>query len=568
MEKIWLVSRKNQILGPFNEEQINEMLTNNTLSLQDEVVSPAKKWVYIKNTTFNPEYTSYSSPEPMAEETNAGIDDTVFLDISAIDPEVISGQPMEDLEQDLDVERDLDVNQAVSVVYDAQDNEELENKSSDAEFGSIDQIQKTAHIKSLKFLRIAYSIIGCSFAIAIGVYLWQSLVIDKRRQEVISKKNLIEARQLFSKGEYESALDLFKKVPLTQSQDRLSVSSLLFKLEGDSYRAETHLEDVIGAHEDPEDQMRELVLQGMIEYQNGNYKGSQNYFGKAQSLSPSHLAPINNVILHIQMDHHEKAMKILNQVSVNKENKNFILFLKSYLSILSKDSVVDEMLQLVMQQKGDYAQESHLISLYRDIVVMEKPNTNELIRNFLDQDPYLTRDHFYDILSYHPQQVWKNFLLDLCSQIVQKSKGQSVFVALQSLCLSHSGLLIEAHSNVKKILAQSPKDPLIQSVYAYILLQKKEVDLSQIPLEQSIRNNSDDQYILPFILHARWCEIKGQLKCAEEYWRKVKEKEVYLLSSLGGLTRVYLRLGLKEKHSTLVKEGVKIAPHYKTFLSL
>ena len=555
MEKIWLISRKNQISGPFTEEQINEMLDNKSLSFQDKITSPLKKWVYIKNTTFNPEYTTYSSTDPSAEEPTIALEDDE-PPVTEVKDQTFS-----------DADEDLDLDQAVSVAYDAKD-EIVEKQHAPAEFGSIDQIQATAHIQSLKFLRIAYSVLGFSFAIAIGVYLWQSLIVDKREQEVLTKKNLIEARQFFSKGEYEKALNLFKKVPLTHSQDRLSVSSLLFKLEGDSYGAETHLEDVAGGHENPEDQMREFVLQGMIEYQNGNYQGSQDYFHKAKSLSSSNLAPINNVVLHIQMDRPEQAMSILNNVSVNKENKNFILFLKSYLSILSKEKVVDEMLHLVIDQKRDYAQESHLIKLYRDIVVNRKTNTNELIRDFLDQDPYLTQDHFYDILSYHPQQVWKNFLLNLCHQVVQESKGQSVFMALYSLCLSHSGLLIEAHTNIKKTLDQSPKDPLIQSLYAYILLRKNEMDLSQVPLQQAIKNNEDDQYILPFILQARWCELNRQFKCAESYWKKVREHKTHNLSSLGGLARVYRQLGLKKEYSQLQKEGLKIAPHYKAFLPL
>ncbi len=599
MEKIWLICRKNKISGPFDEDQVREMLENKTLSLQDEVIQPLKQWVYIRNTFFNPSFDASPSQKVVSDNqaSSQDIENTVFVNLkdddSFSDVEIegtgedggeflpnhqtesdanldqgLELEQKDDLSAIEDLEKDVDVDQAVSVVYAAQNDENVgSNKTSHAEFGSIEQIKRTANDQSLKYLRLAWTIIGLSFVVVAGVYMWQSVVLEKRKQDRFLKDTLTEARYFFSKGEYEKSLNLFKKVPVTQSQDRLSFSSLLLKLEGDSYRAEANLENISDDHSNLEDQMRELVLQGMIEYQNGNYQLAQDYLQRAQKISSSQLATINNVTLHIQMGQKEQALEILNKISLNKQNKNFILFLKAYLSIDSKEEDVNEILQTVMEQRRDYAQESSLLSLYRDVVIMKKDNAIPLIRKLLDQDPYLTQEHFYDILSYNPRQVWKDFLLDLCNEVVKKSEGQSSFIALHSLCLAQSGLLISAQSNIEKALNQSPKDSLIQALYGYILLQNNQVDHSQIPVSQSVKNNLGDRYIFPFILHARWCEQMGQFKCAEKNWNKVKENKLYFLSSLGGLLRVYSRLGLKEKSSLLLQEGLRIAPHYKTFLS-
>ena len=598
MKKNWLVCRKGKILGPLSEVQIREMLDNKTLSLLDEVTQPFKKWVYLRNTDFNPLFEGTSPYHSISDDhsNSEDIDHTVIENLddnnsssrsreqtlqssknldsfmgdktkeSTIFSKDAQSLELENLSSIEDIDKDIQIDQAISVVYSAQDDTRADHKTFHTEFGSIDQIKKNMNAQSVKFMQMAWAIIGFGFTVALVVYIWQNVVLEKRQQSQHLVNTLHEARQFFSRGEYEKSLNLFKKVPVTRFQDKLLLSSLILQVEGDPYRAQINLENISSDKLSSESQMRELVLQGMIEYKNGNYQLAQNYFKKAEKISSSHLATINNVILYIQTGKKEKALQILNGVSLNKKNRNFILFLKSYLSLNSKETEVDALLNTIINKRGDYAQEASLLSLYRDIIIMKKNNIIPRIQKLLDQDPYLTQEHFYDILSYKPQTLWKDLLLNLCSEVVKKSEGQSAFMALQSLCFAQSGLWASAQANIEKALNQSPKDSLVQAVYGYILLQNNQEDLSQIPVVQSMKNNVKDQYIIPFILNARWCEQTGQLECAEKHWKKVKENKLYFLSSLGGLLRVYSKLGFQEKSLALLNEGLKIAPHYKYFL--
>ena len=586
MEKNWLVCKKNKILGPFSEDQIHKMLEDEDLALQDEVSLPSKKWVYLKNTFFNPLYESISYQGKSLEEDSSSknIHDTTVVNLRSISSaeksdssdktkefktQQVEGLELENVSQIKNVKKDIQVDDAISVVFSTQDDESVKEKTSQAQFGSIEQINRTVDSQSVKFVRLAWSAIGSGFVIALCVYLWNSIVLEQTRQQQRSQNTLHEARESFSRGDYERSLNLFKQVPVTQSQDKLSFSSLILQMEEDSYRAQVNLENIANDDElDTESKIRELVLQGMIEFRNGNYQLAQEYFQKTKNISSSQIATINSVILSIQTGKKEEALDTLNRVSLSKTNKNFTLFLKSYLSINSKDAGVDAALNTVIQSRGDYAQESSLLSLYRDVVVKKKTNVVPKVQSLLDQDPYLTQEHFYDILSYNPQRVWKDLLLNLCNEVVQASGGQAIFKALQSFCLAQSNLWNQAQAQIEKALSQSPKDSLIQAVYGYILLQNNQEELSQVPIAQSVKNNINNQYIVPFILKARWCERSSeQLDCAEEYWTKVNKNKKYSLSSLGGLVRVYSRMGEEEKSLDFLNQGLKIAPHYKTFIS-
>ena len=474
MEKIWMIRVKGHISGPFSTNEIKQMIESKKLSVKDEVNKPLKQWVYVKNASELQEIplqTATDIPALKKRRLKNWMEDTVVLDSPAPletedteapdSPETTKTAQVIEKQNTEPLLKELNLEQAEVIDYKI---DEFETPSeSSAQFAELEQAKKKASIKSKKAVKYVLLLAATSSAIAYFFYF--SKYVQPKSLPAVPE--LVLGRNFFDLGYYTKALDIFKKSQIKNDSDRLKLASLLVQMEGDIYQAQIQIEKI--KHLSPVEQSRLQILKGIIEHKNNNKSVAENLFHSSLPTLPF-LGTIHKVILNIK--DRDKALSLLNQTDFSMEtansNSRLLLFLKAYLeSPEIEDS--SALTKLLASQQGDYKQEALLLLLNRQ-ASENKEEYNQIIKQVLDQDPYLTQEYKNDILSYTPHFIWKEFLLDLCSNIT-RNNANSYFIALKSLCLVQSGQNTLALKNIEKARTQSPQDPLISSLFVFVRSQ-------------------------------------------------------------------------------------------------
>lgn len=568
MEKIWITRIKGHILGPFSNDEISEMVESKKLSIKDEVNKSLKQWVYVQNASELYDFSSQTKTDvPLVKKRREStrknwMEDTVILDSPLELPETEkedntkTAQVIEEQNQK-PISKELDLEHAEVIDYKVDEFEEPPPES-DVQFETIDQVRKKASIKSQKAARYIWVLILILSASA-SLFYFSKYTEQSNPSAVLD--NLSEGHKLFNQGEYAKALDIFKKSHIENDSDRLKLASMLVQLEEDIYQAQINIEKMNNLS--PLDQSRLQILKGIIANKNNNPLEAEALFDQALSHSPF-LGTLHKVMLNIK--NREQALKILDQTDFTNEevqnNKNLLLLLKAYLEPVDKEDN-SALTELLMSTQGDYRQGAFLLLLHRQILT-NKEEYNQTVKQVLDQDPYLTQEYRSDILSYTPRFIWKELLLDVCSRIEAQMESKSHFIAVKSLCLTQSGLSIEALKNIEKARTQSPGDPLISSMYVFISSQNNLDEYTL--LDHSLKQNK--HYILPLILKARLCQNQQDAYCTHNNWSQVRQKNHLSLSAITGEAWSYFKMDKNEEARSLVQAGLLISNRYKPLLQL
>ena len=571
MEKIWIIRVKGHISGPFSTSEIREMIESKKLSVKDEVNKPLKQWVYVKNAPeLQDTLVQTATDIPVLRKRRPKknwMEDTVILDSPAqpeIENTVVPDSPAQpettktaqviEKQNTESLLKELNLESAEVIDYKV---DEFESPSeSSAQFAELEQAKKKASIKSKKAVK--YTWLWFCVLLFPALFFYLSKYVKPTASPAVSE--LSYGQKLFHQGEYAKALPLFKKSKLENDSDRLKLASLLVQIEGDIYQAQIQIEKI--KHLSPLEQSRLQILKGIIEHKNNNKEAAENLF-HSSLLNFPFLGTLHKVILNIK--DREKALNLLNQTDFSMEtansNSRLLLFLKAYLESPETENSL-ALTKLLKSQQGDYKQEALLLLLNRQAVA-NKEEYNQTIKQVLDQDPYLTREYKNDILSYTPHFVWKEFLLDLCSNITQNN-ANSYFIALKSLCLAQSGQNTLALKNIEKARTQSPQDPLISSVFVFVSSQNN-LDEHTL-LDHSLKQNQN--YVLPLILKARFCQKQKDIYCAHSHWSQLKQKETLSLSAITGEAWSEAKMGNNKSAQELIQTGLFISNRYKPLIQL
>ena len=565
MDQIWIIRVKGRISGPFNSNEVIQMIESKKLSIKDEVNKPLKQWIYVKNASELYKASDQTTTEvPLVKKRRTKknwMEDTVILDSPAQSEELKELEELEETEHTKTAEviekekeqalsKELDLKNAEVIDYKVDEFTNTPQKSS-AQFETIDQAKKKVSVKSQKAAKSVWMII---FILSIGaLFFYFSKYVPLVKAPVVSE--LPAARKLFDQGFYEKSLMLFKKSTIENDSDRLKLASMLVQMEGDIYQAQLHIEKIKNLS--PLEEARLQILKGIIEYKNNKPDTAEAFFN--ESLSPF-LGTLHKVMLNIKDP--AKALSILNETDFSEEeSKNLLLLLKAYLEPPHTEEP-SALTKLLTSNNGHYKQEALLLLLYRQRGDTDPTEYHKTVQQVLDQDPYLTREYKSDILSYTPHFVWKELLLDICSSIT--AKEASYFIALKSLCLTQSGQHTKALRHIEKARVQSPKDPLISSVYVFVSSQNNLDEYTL--LDHALKQNQN--YVLPFILKARFCQSQQDTYCAHNYWSQVRSKNNLSLSAIAGEAWGYSKMGNNKSAQDLIQQGFLLSNQYKPLIQL
>ena len=102
--------------------------------------------------------------------------------------------------------------------------------------------------------------------------------------------------------------------------------------------------------------------------------------------------------------------------------------------------------------------------------------------------------------------------------------------------------MIAASRKIDTAVNQTPRDPLVQAVYAELLgIDLK--DKAKAATDASFDLNKEQDHILPIILQARYCESQKDYFCSLNYWQEVLKKMPKSEMAMAGIGRSYFEDG-------------------------
>jgi tetratricopeptide (TPR) repeat protein len=233
---------------------------------------------------------------------------------------------------------------------------------------------------------------------------------------------------------------------------------------------------------------------------------------------------------------------------------------------LSDLGSISRMIQDFQTRQWDYWGELGFYRLYFDFLRNDR-SIDEKIESYLDGDPRLTVDHRHNVFIYRGRTQWK-IMSRMCEQMVEKLGGGARASAFASSCFAREGRWDAARRRIETAVHQSPRDPLIQAWYAYVVKESGDSVQASIILGSATKANRRGEYSLPSLLQARFCQEKEDIDCARAAYKALFERDLNYLPALAGLAWVHAKRKTYAEASRFIETGLKISPDYIPLLVL
>ena len=536
-DKKWLVKNNNQIIGPFDEFELGEEFKNGNISLFATGCVPGQEfWSFL---IAFPEFSHLADKTQLTQLTKTF--GTSSLKTLSLYP--ASGTHTKTVTDPKASDSNFAVQELpYNVVEDAGKPDSLEN------------IKKKQQSLIIWISALAV-VIGLTAAV---FYKKQKAFNDSSATSSLSDTGRI----YFSTGFYSKALQVWNDAELNNQLDKdakARMQLVRFQLNNDISQAEA----VMHLNKPPEeiDELRKM-MKALVQVKTGNFKMAQESLNElihAQQLPSVKAAALANLaLLSVRrgdcrfFDKHKKK---------GFTNKYLFHFAFSFCLLQTPSVSADQLgqaetsLQIILTEKGSYYQEALVGLAY--IQWQKGKDVSSLMEDILDRSPYVTDNYNYDIFIDRNIYFWPQ-MLPLCEKIYSQQKDGKFFITFYAYCLTRSKHHNDARKFIERAVAIDSANVLIKSIHAYITETINLKDQSALILGDAIRSNSDRNYMLPYILQARFCEFKKDWECAIENWLLVLKNRPNSLSSFGGLSYAKYHQGYYAEAHVYVERGFKI----------
>jgi tetratricopeptide (TPR) repeat protein len=175
--------------------------------------------------------------------------------------------------------------------------------------------------------------------------------------------------------------------------------------------------------------------------------------------------------------------------------------------------------------------------------------------------------HKHHIFIYRDKTRW-NVLAQWCLKLTEDLDPVSHIVALEAYCLYRAGSWADANRKIDDAVNQTPRDPLVLSVQAYILYDMNSLERAEVIVEKALSFDQNQQFIQPLRLKGFICQKAGRKDCEQQMWPRVLKSDALSLAGLAGQARMLIAdKKIKEAKKFLLK-GLNQSPRYIPFYSL
>lgn len=573
VEPSWLIKSSGRILGPFPADKIAELLRTREISVLDEVSDSLRRWQTIQYHSHFKEIVDNMRKQSLSEKTEAtwtpgtstmGLTQTLTdLTDAEMTEEVTLDLESFNTQKEIVIHNVREHSQATPVATGARYQPQYGNNTAIAK-----QVERTTRglwlVTIIVLLGVVAFIIHRRFN---GGQFEGRLPAQNLKQNVV---NLVQI------GHYADALRELKNYfpdPTLSGDLAIYYGSLLIQLENQTVMGRRLLNMVL-ANKRPEVKQAYTGL-GLADLLDGQFDAAEANFEKALAVDADYVpAIINMSALALQKGDYRRSKNLASRTLTLSpfQGEAMLILAESQLYLSKASGTLAELVPVgrgirdFQARQWDYNGEVGFYGLYFDFLRREK-GLEEKIEKYLDTDPRLTQDHRHGVFIYRGRASWK-VMGRFCEQMIEKNIDNPRMSAFQASCLAREGKWDASRKAIEKAVHQSPKDPLIQAWYSYILRESGDGDQASVILARATDSNRKGEYKLPTLLQARFSQANDDVENAKQSWQRLYERDPNHLPALAGLAWVNVKMRSNNEASKIIEKGLKISPDYIPLLEL
>jgi Tfp pilus assembly protein PilF len=567
----WLVKSDGRVVGPYLDKQISDLLREHVLRPVDEVARPCGRWSYIRD---EPNFAKIV--EEIRQRNLRHMDDTTtkgadFSDFTRTDS--VSQTDTDDLTQEI---TQVSTQAVQDVLFHSVDDPQRVSPKSSGEMFTHegDQLIKLRSSQATRWVWAATSVV---LLLTMGFVVFRQFVAIPIQNKSVLDHSTTAGIDALEKGDYTTALELFDRAHALDTNDKsiyLYLGILKIQIENQAFQGRQLLEQINTS--DSRDLKQVLTGIGLAYLKESDAKNAEAQFKKSLEIDPLFQYALVN--LGATALYQEEWPKAINELQLSIKDGSHdgaeVLMLAEaavHQFELSKDKpITDENVGYIddyINKNLDYKLEAMVGRMYLEMLRGNKTKIYERIDQILDSDFNLTENHRHTLFIHRDRIGW-NLISQWGLSATQDLDPNSHVVAFEALCLQKAGEISDAQRKIEDALIQTPKDPVVLAVDAYIMLELNSVDRAQVALEKSMDLNKDGKLIQPLRQAAAICHMQADRECEKKSYLKILEKEPDSLMALAGLARINLQEHNEVDAKKYLVQGLHVSDHYRPFYSI
>ncbi|MEZ4873817.1 MAG: hypothetical protein R2827_16575 [Bdellovibrionales bacterium] len=406
----------------------------------------------------------------------------------------------------------------------------------------------------------------------LGYVGYSILIKGPSKQHQQTRQAMINADRLLNQGRYERALEEFEKLyegDPTSQEYHLRYAVLKLQLEGDTFLPRKLLEQLLESP-DTNTRVRANIGMGLAHLMDNELGLAEFRFKEARAMDERFFPPVINIGIKDMMTGNWKGT-LASMVEASTIAPNHIMI---GLSLVRANieygkaihnpgyfKKANDIIDIITKVHGIYHQEALLFRIYIETLSDDKIAARKTMLKFLDSNPLITEEYRYNLFIYRPFLNWKT-LSSYCSEIIASLEDDQYTKAFEAFCLSKAEEYSIALKVIEDARDRAPTDPLVQSIYAYILQKMNLKTESSVALTTARKNNVEEKLVAPNVLQARFCETEQNWTCAIEEWERVLKKRPTDVAALTGAGMANLQMKKMDQAVSYVNRALSVTDDY------
>lgn len=527
----WLIKSANRVMGPFKLNEVIVGLQLKHFTIMDEISQPFGRWILIRDELALQSAVKEIRNRAESPETTATLTHTLSSSLNVT----------------------LSIKEAIE-----KNSTKAPGKQKTSRTGKSNKSKKS----SLPLFFI--------FLVLLGAGLFYFFNLNKIKQKDTLQESLALVNQLKSQGFYDRAFSLLNKIKTTDRVNPLvdlDIAIFQILLQNQNTVGRKNIEKLLPYLEAKEAKVNALTAMALSFLNDNEYKNASEMINKALSVDPNYLpALINRAIIDFGNGNPELAEQDFEPILSQTNNGVIVLGLTlASLEVNRKGLMPKRILPVLIQILDDYLknnfdlqQEVYLLKAYIYTVLGKSQSKIEEILSLLNSDLESGQGHRNDLLVDRTFLSWKN-LLPYCQTIVESDSNQLLFRTLLAYCYSKAGQDLESKKIILEAEAESPRNPNVASIKAYIMNLLGQDSESQASLGVAL---SDRKILSSWLLKSKFCEKENNDTCVQETLNQLMNINPRSLPLYVGMAKVELKKGNKKNALDWIQRGQNLSQTY------
>lgn len=569
----WLVKSRGRILGPFQKDELDQLILEFEVAVLDEVSLPFGRWEFVRD---HNEFIKIVEEVRIKNLSEEGDTTTIFVDNNTDNDTMTLTEPINGFSDDLTEE--IPRTAPKEIVYDnikETPTQPIHNQSisSSSFVFEGDKALRSETAASVKFQWVLAGILISAILGFVGFkhFVEKPKIVSTKYDELVA-----QAKTLLFLGDYKKSLNYYREAHQLKPDDKsiyLYLGTLLVQVEKETVVGKRLLLEILGGA-NLSDEKRALTAIGLSYLYDADYAKAKDSFQRA--LDIDHLygpAVVNLGVISYMRGEYQKASSMFQLAFKDgrKDGALIIMLLNSYFEVWkqTKDREnlleAEKVLEKSLAGTYDYQQELMIYKAYLSQLLEKDFNYDQLVIDVMQIDSRQTALHRHNVFLYRGYTKW-NFILNMCDSIVNSIADRVLKSSFHAFCFARAGSGFNARRMIEEASLQKPNDPLVQAVYALVMNESQLSDQANVAINRATREKS--KYKLPYILRAVECESRGDNICAKDAWTRVLQRDSNSLAAIAGYADQLAKEGKFKEARSYIRKGLRLSENYIPFIKI